>query len=234
MLACLNAGCASRSEAVAARPTANLLRIQMDPEFQRMATHFQEGRYREAQALLQAMDARPDLSPEERAFLKRQADICDGRLAPNRSQAATPVPSTPAKPSVPADCGPRALALVCRQLGIVADLAQIRKDAGTTAKGTSLAGLERAAKKLGLSARGVQVDRAGLLTITPPAIAWMDGNHFVAVRNVQTAPLSSEATVTIHDPSVGKDEEVPASDLLARSGGILLLVSHVEAVTTHR
>jgi ABC-type bacteriocin/lantibiotic exporter with double-glycine peptidase domain len=101
-------------------------------------------------------------------------------------------------------------------LGVSADIANLRKSAGTSRDGTSLDGLEKAAKSVGLKAVSLQVDKDALAHISTPAVAWLDGNHFVALLDV------SRDSATLHDPNEGKEKEMPLLELLSRSGGIVL------------
>lgn len=119
----------------------------------------------------------------------------------------------------PADCGPRALLLACHELDAPTSVAVLTRAAGTTAAGTTLVGLQKAATSVGLKATGVQVDRDALAALSHPAIAWVDGSHYVAVLGV------NGDTATIHDPNKERKENVPLSDLLGRSGGVLLTLA---------
>jgi len=70
-----------------------------------------------------------------------------------------------------------------------------------------------------LKAQGVQMDRQALQQISDPAIAWYDGNHYVALL------AASGTEVTIHDPNKQKEETLPMNEFLGRSGGFLLKLS---------
>lgn len=80
-------------------------------------------------------------------------------------------------------------------------------------------GLARAAKSLGLKAQGVNVDKQALEQLSDPAIAWYDGNHYVALLSVEGEQA------TIHDPNKPNEEVLPINELLGRSGGFLLTLS---------
>ena len=118
-----------------------------------------------------------------------------------------------------ADCGPRALQLLCERLRVPASLETLRRDAGTTERGTTLAGLARAARARGLKAEGVQVDRNALLALRQPAIAWVDGEHYLMLLRMD------RNRVRVRDPNEEREEVISADELLRRSGGVLLLVS---------
>ena len=120
------------------------------------------------------------------------------------------------------DCGPRALLLVCQKLGIEASLPELRQAAGTNKQGTSLEGLAKAAKQVGLQAEGVQMSREALQDLDTVAIGWTDRNHYVAVLRV--SGRGDEATATIHDPNQPEEETISLEKLLQRSNGYLLLL----------
>jgi ABC-type bacteriocin/lantibiotic exporter with double-glycine peptidase domain len=141
------------------------------------------------------------------------------RAAPPASRAASRqnvrLTKSPRRP-LPADCGARALAIVCENLGILADPAALAKSCGLNERGTSLAALAKAARSLGLRADGIQVDLAALNALSSPDVVWVDGNHYVALLEV------SGGKATIRDPNRSGEEAVAAEELLRRSGGVLL------------
>jgi ABC-type bacteriocin/lantibiotic exporter with double-glycine peptidase domain len=117
-----------------------------------------------------------------------------------------------------ADCGPRALLIVCYHLGIPARIEILRKYAGTTARGTTLLGLQKAAEAYGLHATGVQVTGAAISQVTGPAVAWFDGDHYVALL------ATHGGQAIIHDPNKRREEVISTDDLLRRSDGYMLLI----------
>jgi ABC-type bacteriocin/lantibiotic exporter with double-glycine peptidase domain len=120
------------------------------------------------------------------------------------------------------DCGPRALLLVCQRLGVRTDLQALTKAAGTGPKGTSLAGLKRAAEALHLTTEGVQTSREALPDLPMPAIAWEPGNggHYVAVLSL--SGRGESGTATIHDPNEPSEKTVSQEQLLQACGGYLM------------
>jgi ABC-type bacteriocin/lantibiotic exporter with double-glycine peptidase domain len=101
-------------------------------------------------------------------------------------------------------------------------LVALGKAAGTTSEGTTLEGLVKAAKSIGLKAEGLQVDRDALAQLSTPVIAWWEGNHFVAVLKISENVFNGEVSAIVHDPNKTKPETVKLADLLAKSGGIIL------------
>jgi hypothetical protein len=191
--------------------------IQRSPVYREAAALFERKQYHEAIAKLDRIAEDPDLTPADREFLKHQREICQG-AATGRPIPVLRAPSPAPKLAPPplGDCGPRALAIIAQQLGVKANPSELTKAAGTTAHGASLDGLRRAATSIGLTAEGVQMDRAALSQLDHPAIAWADGNHYLAVVKV-----AGEET-TIHDPNKPHEEVIATEELLRRSGGILL------------
>lgn len=100
--------------------------------------------------------------------------------------------------SGPTDCGPAALATLLRTLGgeppTVDSIAVL---AGTGARGTTFAGLGRAARLLGLESDLVRVAPAAKDSLDTPLIAWVEEGHFVTV-----VPDSS-GSVLVLDPQTG-------------------------------
>lgn len=72
------------------------------------------------------------------------------------------------------------------------------------------------------------MDRDALARLSTPAIAWVNGNHFVAVLSVRRRLIDGVPVATIHDPNnlnQNAKEDRPQSELLTRSGGILLTLT---------
>lgn len=118
-----------------------------------------------------------------------------------------------------ADCGPRALLLLCQHAGIKTELPALRREAETTAQGTTMVGLALAAQANGFHPKGVQMNPQALSHLSSPAIAWVDGKHYIAVLSIRGG------RATIHDPNHLKEETLSISQLWKRSGGILLALS---------
>ena len=121
-----------------------------------------------------------------------------------------------------ADCGPRALAIICDKLGVRTDLASLTRAAGIDSKGASMEGLAAAAKSVGLVVEGVQTGRDALPTLQLPAVAWWQGNHYVAL--LALSGKGDAGTATIHDPNKIYEETISQEAFLRKSAGYLLLV----------
>lgn len=195
--------------------------VRSSPLYQQAREACKRHDYHRAAELLQALAKTPDLTPEALAFCNTQRTLClqEAGLLPRKPI----VSSTPSAPvAADADCGPRALLLVCQKLGVRSDLETLRKTASTTAKGTTMAGLQQAAEKLGLKAEGVQVSREALTDASLPALVWTNRNHYVAL--LALSGTGDQARATIHDPNRPNEETLSQEQLLQRSGGFLLIV----------
>jgi hypothetical protein len=237
----VGSGCAPRHAAEINQPTiplSDVPTVQRSASFAGVTAAYRSGAYSEALAQVQALSRKPDLSPADRLFLERQEEIIrtkattgkdatDRPKSPGASRTTALTPLASPTPRDLSDCGPRSLLFVCRELGVPASLPALTKAAGTRpGVGSNLAGLTRAANSVGLSAKGVQVDADALRRVKAPALAWVDGNHFVAVTRIEGD------SATVHDPNENGKEgfarqntgEVALDTLLRRSGGILLLL----------
>lgn len=211
-------------------------RVQSSDLYRKAKLACRGKQYHHAAALLGRLALTPGLSPVEIAYCQQQRDIClrDAGVTPTTSviaplharnaSAVTPLQAHVGVSALPesADCGPRALLLVCKQLGVRTALPALRKAAGTTAQGTSMAGLAYAAQTVGLKAEGVQVSREALAGLDSPAVAWTHGNHFIAVLSV--AGRGEDATACIHDPNQAQEETLAQERLLQASSGMMLLL----------
>lgn len=197
--------------------------VQSSASFAGVTATYRAGAYPEALAQVKALSRRPGLSSADRLFLARQEEIIQRATlekgTPDAPKPSASVPRVVPSPTILSDCGPRALLFVCREIDVPASLSALTKAAGTRpGVGSNLAGLTQAANSVGLSAKGVQVDANALRRMPTPALAWVDGNHFVAVTRIQSD------SATVHDPNGTGKEEVALDTLLRRSGGILLLL----------
>ena len=113
------------------------------------------------------------------------------------------------------DCGPACLATVLAHWGKRESLHHLRELAGTTQTGTSLFGLYRAAKSLGLEARALEVDLERLRNLTLPVILHWDNNHYVVLAKL------TEHKALIQDPAAGQ-RWLPLEELVKHWTGKLL------------
>jgi len=194
---------------------------QTNPTYRKASACYARHDFWGALALVRTLSSQPPIRQDAaaRAFVEQQARICRHALDPRVSlNAAKPLPPPPALPRR-ADCGPRALLLVCHKAGVQASLPELTREAGTTAQGTTLAGLAQAARAHGFRAQGVQMNPQALSELSRPALAWVEEDHYVAVLSV------NGDRATIHDPNQSKEETIPTPLLWSRCGGVLLTLS---------
>jgi len=205
----------------AATPSGPSL-AQTNPTYHKASECYARRDYRGALTLVRVVSAQPQISRDAAAcaFLEQQARICRHALDPKVS--LNPPPTAPARMAATArlaDCGPRALLLLCQRAGVRTNLTDLRRESGTTNQGTTMAGLARAAQAHGFRAQGVQVNPQALSELSRPALAWVEADHYVAVLSV------NGDQATIHDPDQPKEETIPTPLLWSRCGGVLLTLS---------
>ncbi len=135
-------------------------------------------------------------------------------------------PTTPINPLVVDDynsCGPRSLVLVCKYLHRpVVSLHVLESAGGTGPHGTNMTAMVRAAKAAGFNALAVQASRQGFSKLPMPAIAWVNGDHYIAVFSMHGK--GAHATATVWDPNALAPVTLSQQSLLRMSGGIMLLL----------
>jgi hypothetical protein len=197
--------------------------IQTNLEYRHAAALYEKHNFRAALVIVDTLLAKQNLETVDREYLLRQREICrqslEGRDGGATQKGGLTILSRPAKTPKQANCGPRALKLICDRLHIRSTVEELTRSAGTSGYGTRLDALEAAAKSKGLKAEGVQMDGKALTKLDKPAIAWVDGDHYLAVLSV------SGENATVHDPNKPGEEVIPTDTLLRRSGGILLMIS---------
>jgi hypothetical protein len=96
-----------------------------------------------------------------------------------------------------ADCGLASLAMVSLRLRVKVSVEQLRQKVTPEPHGLSLQQLGDLATSIGLSWRAVRVSAARLGQVTFPAIAHLNGGHYVVLHEL------SEAGIVIGDPASG-------------------------------
>jgi predicted double-glycine peptidase len=91
-------------------------------------------------------------------------------------------------------CGPECLAEWLRRRGQQAKVEALAQEMGTSAEGTTLLSLARAAKRHGLAGQGVELTQKGLAEQKLPLVALLGLGHFVLVERV------SSQQVQVWDP----------------------------------
>lgn len=100
------------------------------------------------------------------------------------------------------DCGPTCLKIICKYYGKKIPVEYIRKLSETTREGSSLLGLLKAAKKLGINANGIKTNLETLSNeIKLPCIIHWNNTHFVVIYKIEK--IRNEYLIYVSDPSHG-------------------------------
>jgi ATP-binding cassette subfamily B protein len=83
------------------------------------------------------------------------------------------------------DCGPACLAMALEFWGRSESLHRLRELSGTTQAGTTLFGLQYAAQKLGLEAKGFEANLEALSHLSLPAILHWEHRHYVVLKELR-------------------------------------------------
>lgn len=97
------------------------------------------------------------------------------------------------------DCGVACLQMVFRAKGIDVPAARLRAETTATERGTSLLELQRVAEAHGLAASSWQLKFESLKKIPLPAIAFVDGDHYVVIERIE-----NDHRVIVLDPAGGR------------------------------
>lgn len=97
------------------------------------------------------------------------------------------------------DCGASCLKMVFAVHGVERDLTRLEAELQIGARGTSLRNLRLAAERAGLHARSWKLSAADLIEAPMPAIAFINGDHFVVVRRVV-----DRTSLEVDDPALGR------------------------------
>lgn len=118
-----------------------------------------------------------------------------------------------------ADCGPVALHNLLRVLELPSPGPEALADrSGTSAGGTTLGGLVRAGRALGVPLRSRRIALDDLTDDRLPLIAWLQPGHFVTVLR-----RTKGGDFVVHDPAAGA-YGMPASALQRRWGGVVAVL----------
>ena len=96
------------------------------------------------------------------------------------------------------ECGLACLAMVASHHGQRRDVASLRRDVSVSLKGMTLAGLMKAAERIGLSGRPLRFELSAIRELATPCILHWDMNHFVVLVG------AGRKRATIIDPARGR------------------------------
>jgi ABC-type bacteriocin/lantibiotic exporter with double-glycine peptidase domain len=114
-----------------------------------------------------------------------------------------------------AECGMACLAMVLGYYGYRASVRELRDVCEPGRDGISAGALVRAARRLGMEAAGYRFTPQALQTLTYPAIAHWEGNHFVVVEKVTSRHID------IVDPAMGR-RRLTRAEFEAQVGRVLI------------
>lgn len=149
---------------------------------------FYQGAYSEAkdafQAMLQPKSASPGYDLRKCALWLRHASACAG-YHDQRAKQGIPEP-----PRLDPQCGVAALAAGLRALSLPYDRPLLLRSCHVTGQGSSLADLQTAGARLGVSVHILGADDQGLMALPKPMIAHVEHDHFVALIRADKAGVS--------------------------------------------
>ena len=120
-------------------------------------------------------------------FYKGRGNLLGPKTPFSGSLSPTKKPQTEAEILL-LSCGPQSLLRVCEILDVETNLRELKKLSGfDPTRGTTMLGLKEAATYKGLTPKGVKANLKGLKKnkVPLPAIAYVDGNHFLVFEAVQ-------------------------------------------------
>lgn len=115
-------------------------------------------------------------------------------------------------------CGPAALAMLLASTGRPRTEAELESSMQLTSDGATLTALLKTSAAHGLRLEAWRLRPDTLRSIRPPAILWVDGDHFVVFDSL------ARGTAFLRDPSMGR-VGVPFNELRARWDGTAALVA---------
>ncbi|WP_461037912.1 NHLP family bacteriocin export ABC transporter peptidase/permease/ATPase subunit [Streptomyces mayteni] len=122
------------------------------------------------------------------------------------------------------ECGASALAMVLGHFGRHVPLEELRIACGVSRDGSRASNLLKAARRHGLTAKGMQMDVAALAEVRPPAILFWEFNHYVVLEGIgRRLGLLGPRRARINDPAHGR-RFVPLDEFDAAFTGVVLVL----------
>lgn len=120
------------------------------------------------------------------------------------------------------ECGAAALAMVLAHYGAWIPLEQLRVACGVSRDGSKASNIVRAARALGLAAKGFRKDPSTLHELPMPCIIHWNFNHFVVLEGIDGDRVS------INDPAMGR-RQLDMAELDIAFTGVALAMEPTEA-----
>ena len=195
---------------------AQVRMVQQMPAYHKAQKLCTQQHYRKAAQALQALHT-SCANPVQSAFLAAQQQVCLNHL--------TTTPTTTPQAVLPAttpDCGPRALAIALAKMGRTISPHRIDQMVKITPQGVSLLQMQRAARKLGLHAQGVQANAYAFAHLPTPALLLVDNCHYIVLLALQGG--AGQGSATVQDPNQSSPLKLSQQEVLRRCAGIALLL----------
>ena len=121
------------------------------------------------------------------------------------------------------ECGAASLAMVLSYFGIFLPLEQVRVEAGVSRDGSNAKNLLRAARNMGLEAKGYRMELKDLINTHPPCVIHWNFNHFVVYEG------RKGRWFYLNDPATGR-RRLTQQELDEGFTGIVLTFQRKEGV----
>ncbi|HEX3864720.1 MAG TPA: NHLP family bacteriocin export ABC transporter peptidase/permease/ATPase subunit [Stellaceae bacterium] len=131
----------------------------------------------------------PTILTKLRAILKRGGSDAPPRFRRHRTPTVLQIEAV--------ECGAASLAMILGYYGRWVSLEELRRECGVSRDGAKAANIIKAARKLGMEAKGVRADINEAFALRRPFVAFWNFNHYVIVEG------ATRRRVFLNDPAAG-------------------------------